>query len=125
MSTRREVIGAIVFVCAIAGFFFLNSFVGYLGTVVDRFEGGAFGDNRVYTTGSFAVKDDWYIDIEAKGEFSAAEVANVFGGSTRLDLPRGSFRETWNLADGGRYVLKIQGNGVWRATIRQGTGKLP
>lgn len=100
---------------------------------VTVFEGGKFGNERTSTeTPRFTVGHDWEFEIELKGDvwsvqlwtFKDGKPSDPAFGSDLYRADQPTSRIVKSVAAGGEYQFGFHANGVWKVTIRQGTGKL-
>lgn len=101
------------------------------GAPLFTFEGGKMGVRFGTETPFFDVKPDWSAEIEVKGDFEQIELVpeepsetnpSEYLRTARHRLRNGKMEES--ITRGGRFKIQLFGDGVWRVTIRQGTGKI-
>lgn len=108
------------------------------------FEGGRFGRHASEPTPVFTVENDWSVEVRVKGDFwSIRLMPEKKPPAPKKGDALGELRAVWNpywvelydrmnpikdfsrdFTNGGRYTIVFEGNGVWKATIRQGSGKI-
>lgn len=87
------------------------------------FEGGS-GETEIVWTPQFQVENNWIADVELTGSFSRVTLTKLdeqegYEETELVDSKQPTKRINKSVLFGGRYSIRFDGSGTWKATIRQ------